>query len=164
MHCRGPSADHVLARRQDQTTETAPGKSTLTHAHNHTKTQQKKKRVTQFLSRSLSTRFSDKILCFCFSSLTGPKHDPVNPESGPEDPERPAVCAENGSSAKGPGNKVQTGGGKPQAEYRQAIQGMNAFVLDVVQISVISCQKSEKSIFLHVQKSTSLFQSLPNTV
>lgn len=132
MHCRGPAADHVLARRQDQTTETAPGKST-----------RKTKRIADFLPRPLSTGLSRKIL-FCFSSLTGPKHDPVNPESGPEDPERPAVCAENGSSAEGPGNQVQTGGGEPQAEHRQAIQG------------------TDKSLSL--EKTIGLLRPLPNTL
>lgn len=66
-------------------------------------------------------------LMFSFS-LSGAEYDAVHPESWPEDPERPAVCAENGGAVERPGIQVQTGGGKPQAEYRQAIQGVYKYM------------------------------------
>ena len=54
---------------------------------------------------------------------SGPEHDPVHPGAGPADPEGPAVRGEDGGPAPWPGDQVQAGGGEPQAEHRQAIQG-----------------------------------------
>lgn len=61
------------------------------------------------------------VLCPCGTS--GPEHDPVHPGAGPANPEGPAVCGEDGGPAPWSGDQVQAGGGEPQAEHRQAIQG-----------------------------------------
>lgn len=60
----------------------------------------------------------------CLYDTSGPEHDPVHPGAGPADPEGPPVCGEDGGPAPRSGDQVQAGGGEPQAEYRQAIQGM----------------------------------------
>lgn len=60
------------------------------------------------------------------SPVIGPEHDPVHPGAGPADPERPAVRGEDGGAAERSGDQVQTGGGEPQAEHCQAIQGTAA--------------------------------------
>lgn len=59
----------------------------------------------------------------CPSGTSGPEHDPVHPGPGPANPEGPAVCGEDGGPAPWSGDQVQAGGGEPQAEHRQAIQG-----------------------------------------
>lgn len=59
----------------------------------------------------------------CPYGTPGPEHDPVHPGAGPANPEGPAVCGEDGGPAPWSGDQVQAGGGEPQAEHRQAIQG-----------------------------------------
>ena len=56
----------------------------------------------------------------------GPEHDPVHPGAGSADTEGPAVRGEDGGAAERSGDQVQTGGGEPQAEHCQAIQGTAA--------------------------------------
>lgn len=59
----------------------------------------------------------------CTHEIPGPEHDPVHPGPGPAHPEGPAVRREDGGPASGSGDQVQAGGGEPQAEHCQAIQG-----------------------------------------
>ena len=80
----------------------------------------------------------------CFDVLClspGAEHDPVYPESGPADPEGPAVRPEDGGPTQRPGDQVQTGGGEPQAELRQTIQGTVAhFTATLLYIyNILSC-------------------------
>lgn len=56
----------------------------------------------------------------------GAEHDPVHPESGPAHPEGPPVRAEDGGPVEGTGDQVPSGGGEPQAEHRQTVQGTAA--------------------------------------
>jgi len=64
----------------------------------------------------------------CTRGIPGPEHDPVHPGAGPAYAEGPAVCREDGGSASWSGDQVQAGGGEPQAEHRQAIQGMEPMI------------------------------------
>lgn len=64
------------------------------------------------------------VVPMCPPTCSGPEHDPVHPGAGPANPEGPAVRGEDGGAAPWPGDQVQAGGGEPQAEHRQAIQGM----------------------------------------
>lgn len=52
-----------------------------------------------------------------FTGSPGPEHDPVHPGAGPAHPEGPSVRGEDGGPAPWPGDKVQGGGGEPQAEH-----------------------------------------------
>lgn len=47
------------------------------------------------------------VSCVCFP---GSEHESVHRGTGPADPERFAVCGENGSSVKGSGKQIQTSG------------------------------------------------------
>lgn len=70
----------------------------------------------------------------CSCGTPGPEHDPVHPGAGPANPEGPAVCGEDGGPAPWSGDQVQTGGGEPQAEHRQAIQGMEPDFKPLIQL------------------------------
>lgn len=68
-------------------------------------------------------RCSVDVLSLSLPTCPGSEHDPVHPESGPAHPEGPAVRAEDGGPVAGPGDQVPTGGGEPQAEHGQTVQG-----------------------------------------
>lgn len=52
-----------------------------------------------------------------FTGSPGPEHDPVHPGAGPAHPEGPSVRGEDGGPAPWPRDKIQGGGGEPQAEH-----------------------------------------------
>lgn len=70
------------------------------------------------------------------SVTSGPEHDPVHPGAGPENPEGPAICGEDGGPTAWPGDQVQAGGGESQAEHRQAIQGTDIQLTQLPSLSV----------------------------
>ncbi len=79
---------------------------------------------------------------------SGPEHDPVHSGVGPANPEGPAVRGEDGGAAPRPGDQVQAGGGEPQAEHRQAIQGTEADHVAAL-LSIMPCLTRFVSVFSH---------------